>query len=67
MRIWNVNDKVKIKLEQEIESNKKMIKLVKNTETIKMYKNNIIRLQNAINFKVLVGGINEEGLYLINY
>lgn len=67
MRVWNVNDKVKIKLEQEIESNKKMIKLVKNTETIKMYKNNIIRLQNAINFKVLVGGINEEGLYLINY
>ena len=67
MIIWNVNDKVKTKLEQQIESDKKILRLVKNTQTIKCYKENIIRMENALNFGVLIGGINEEGLYFTNY
>ena len=67
MIIWNVNDKVKTKLEQQIESDKKILRLVKNTQTIKCYKENIIRMENALNFGVLIGGINEEGLYFKNY
>ena len=67
MIIWNVNDKVKTKLEQQIESDKKILRFVKNTQTIKCYKENIIRMENALNFGVLIGGINEEGLYFKNY
>lgn len=66
MTIWNMTDKLKLKLESQIKSDKKIIELSKNTQTIKIYKENIIRMQNALNFGVLVGGINDEGLHFRN-
>jgi hypothetical protein len=66
MTIWNITDKLKLKLESQIKSDKKIIELSKNTQTIKIYKENIIRMQNALNFGVLVGGINDEGLHFRN-
>jgi hypothetical protein len=61
-----MTDKLKLKLESQIKSDKKIIELSKNTQTIKIYKENIIRMQNALNFGVLVGGINDEGLHFRN-
>jgi hypothetical protein len=61
-----MTDKLKLKLESQIKSDKKIIELSKNTQTIKIYKENIIRMQNALNFGVLVGGINDEGLHFKN-
>ena len=66
MTIWNITDKLKLKLESQIKSDKKIIELSKNTQTIKIYKENIIRMENALNFGVLVGGINDEGLHFRN-
>ena len=66
MTIWNMTDKLKLKLESQIKSDKKIIELSKNTQTIKIYEENIIRMQNALNFGVLVGGMNDEGLHFKN-
>ena len=66
MTIWNMTDKLKLKLESQIKSDKKIIELSKNTQTVEIYKKNIIRMENALNFGILVGGINDEGLHFRN-
>ena len=66
MTIWNITDKLKLKLESQIKSDKKIIELSKNTQTVEIYKKNIIRMENALNFGILVGGINDEGLHFRN-
>lgn len=71
MRIWNVNDKVKIKLEQEIKEDLKRLNkyensLNKNIEIIKSTKKNIIRLQTAIKIGIFASGSKNEGLYFMN-
>jgi hypothetical protein len=61
-----MTDKLKLKLESQIKSDKKIIELSKNTQTVEIYKKNIIRMENALNFGILVGGINDEGLHFRN-
>lgn len=71
MRIWNVNNNIKTKLENEIKEDLKRLNkyescLNKNIELIKLTKKNIIRLQTAIKFGILVSGSKNEGLYFMN-
>ena len=67
MTIWKLNDKLKASLKAQIETDKKIINKAmsdKNETLIKIHKENIIKMNNALEFGVLVGGSKDEGLYL---
>jgi hypothetical protein len=67
MTVWNLNDKLRASLKAQIETDKKIINkgiADKNQALVKIYEENIIKMKNALEFGILVGGSKDEGLYL---